>query len=338
MPDSDSTPEDSPPTSLPDEQAAAILSAKPLPPRPRPAFTRKTNPEPPEPRQTTEIDLSEIPEAVPLDSIPEGIPLDQDSSTVLSPARPAMAKPPMRTPGNRPIRPKNTPQSPQNRVAPQDDEPEVEEPERVPLDKSRIADFETYESGGSTVRPLDKAPGVESRQVQRLEKPKFLDGELPRRVERGVQYPLPGRVLITSVFLLLFKLSLFGTIVGLTTAMIVDQESLIYVIWLPASLIVFGILFVMSAHRTRCRICSCHMFYNRRCFKHQKAHRLWGLGYGGSAALHGILFKWLRCMYCGTAIRLRPPKPDSDEAEVNRPAESQQADYDKSLIKPRAPK
>ena len=226
--------------------------------------------------------------------------------------------------------------TPQNRVPAQDGVQQEPEQERKPLDKSRIADFDTYERGGTTVKPLEKAPGVESRQV--LEKPKFLDGELPRRVERGVQYPLPGRVMFTSVMLLFFKLSLFATIVGLSVALIFSQESLFHVLWLPAALIFFGILFMIGAHRTRCRICSCHMFYNRRCFKHQKAHRLFGLGHAGSAALHAILFKWLRCMYCGTAIRLRPAKADSDEADVNRPIEQQQADYDKSLIKPRAPK
>jgi hypothetical protein len=111
-----------------------------------------------------------------------------------------------------------------------------------------------------------------------------------------------------------------------------------YAIILPVALVVFGLMFVISGNRTRCRICSCHMFYNRRCFKHQKAHRLFGLGHGGSAALHGLLFKWMRCMYCGTAIRLRPAKENSEEAEMRRAAEAQQPDYDKSLIKPRSPR
>ena len=328
----DSTPDDSTQTSpapLTAEQAAAIQAAKPLAPRPRPAFTRKSKAA----EKPASVDLQSIPEAVPLDDIPEGIPLDD----VAGPPRATkMADRQIRTPGNRPVRPK---QAPQNRVS--GDTPVDKPAEKVPIDKSRIADFDKYEKGEIAVKPLEKLPGVESRQVQRLERPKFLDGELPRRVERGVQYPLPGRVIFTSVMLLLFKLSLLLTIVGLTAVALIEPDNLAYALWLPGSLVLFGILFVASANRTRCRICSCHMFYNRRCFKHQKAHRLFGLGHGGSAALHGLLFKWLRCMYCGTAIRLRPPKPDSEEAlaaEVNRPIESQQADYDKSLIKPRPPK
>ena len=325
----DSHPDDSltPAPSITDEQVAAIQSAKPLAPRPRPAFTRKSKPKPSQ--QSEEIDLSAIPEAVPLDDIPEGIPIAPSAPRIQT----TMEKPAVRTPGNRPIRPKH---APVNRVATVEDE--VAPPEKPPIDKSKFADFERYEKGEIAVKPLEKLPGVESRQVQRLERPKFLDGELSRRVERGVQYPLPGRVLFTSFMLLLFKLTLVATIIGLTLVAIFAEEELAYALWLPGTLVVVGIIFVVSANRTRCRICSCHMFYNRRCFKHQKAHYIFALGHGGSAALHALLFKWLRCMYCGTAIRLRPPRPDSEEAEARRTRESRSAEYDKSLIKPRPPK
>lgn len=329
MPDSpndDST--HSPASPLTAEQAAAIQAAKPLAPRPRPAFTRRAKPV----AQATVIDLQAIPEAVPLDDIPEGIPLGELRN---SPPATKIADRQTRVPGNRPVRPKS---SPQNRVV-EAGQPAVEV-ERIPIDRSKFADFERYEKGEISVRPLEKLPGVESRQVQRLERPKFLDGELPRRVERGVQYPMPGRVIFTAITLLFFKLSLWLTIIGLTAVALIEPDNLAYALWLPGSLLLFGLLFVLSANRTRCRICSCHMFYNRRCFKHQKAHRLFGFGHAGSAALHALLFRWLRCMYCGTAIRLRQPKPESDseEVEINRPIESRQAEYDKSLIKPRAPK
>ncbi len=327
----ESSPEESltPAPSTTDDQAAAIQSAKPLAPRPRPAFTRKAPPS--SPRPTEAIDLSAIPEAVPLDDIPEGIPVTAPAPQIQS----TMEQPAMRTPGDRPIRPKH---APSKRGATDQDQNQEPPAERPPIDKSKFADFERYEKGEIAIKPLEKLPGVESRQVQRLERPKFLDGELSRRVERGVQYPLPGRVLFTSVMLLLFKLTLLATVIGLTVVAIFAEEELGYALWLPAALIVVGLIFVASANRTRCRICSCHMFYNRRCFKHQKAHHVFGLGHGGSAALHALLFKWLRCMYCGTAIRLRPPKPDSEEAEARRSRESQSADYDKSLIKPRPPK
>ncbi|MGI9244088.1 MAG: hypothetical protein ACR2RV_25045 [Verrucomicrobiales bacterium] len=331
---SDSPQDDSPTPqpSISDDQAAAIQSAKPLAPRPRPAFTRKSKAKKSQ-EPAPEIDLNSIPEAVPLDDIPEGIPVVASSPTIQT----TMEKPAIRTPGNRPIRPKHAPRDSGSASAEAEAETEAAV-EKAPIDKSKFANFESYEKGEITVKPLEKSPGVESRQVQRVEKPKFLDGELSRRIERGVQYPLPGRVIFTSVMLLLFKFTLLLTLVGLTFVAIFAEEELGYALWLPVALIVIGLIFVSSANRTRCRICSCHMFYNRRCFKHQKAHHVFGLGHGGSAALHAILFKWLRCMYCGTAIRLRPPKPDSQEAEARRNKEARAADYDKSLIKPRSPK
>ena len=308
----------------PDEHAAAVESAKPLAPRPRPAFTRKQSGKKPQNVQATAvpIDLSEIPEAVPLQDIPEGIPAE--------PVRKTMQQPRMRTPGNQPVRPKSLPKN----LIPETPEPEAPV-EKQPIDKSRFASFDNYENGETAVKPLEKAPGVESRQVQRIERPKFLDGELSRTIERGVQYPQPGRLIWTSIILLVFKVTLLLNIVALPLVAIFAKDAMHYALLLPAALVLTGIMFTMSAHRTRCRICSCHMFYNRRCFKHQKAHRLFGLGHGGSAALHALLFKWLRCMYCGTAIRLRPPKADSEEAQVNRAANEQKPKYDKSLIRPR---
>jgi hypothetical protein len=331
----DSTTEDSSQPLLSEEQVAAIHAAKPLPPRPRPAFTRRSQQAKPAPPAA--IDLRDIPEAIPLDSIPEGIPLDEPPNTARQPQATPQSRPAgdrtVLTPGNRPIQPNLTPK---NRVTTAGN-PQVAPVEKQPLDRSKFVSFDQYEKGEIPIKPLEKLPGVDSRQI-RLEKPKFLDGELPRRIERGVQYPLPGRILFTSVVLLLCRLSLVLTMVGLTLVLVFEPEYLGYALWLPASLAFFGITFVLSANRTRCRICSCHMFYNRRCFKHQKAHRLFGFGYASSAALHALIFRWLRCMYCGTAIRLRQPKLDSEEAEINRPVESQQAEFDKSLIKPRAPK
>ena len=110
---SDSTPDSSATPSADERHAAAIQSAKPLAPRPRPAFTRKKKSK--TVATASQVDLSDIPEAVPLEAIPEGIPLpDSDDGENKGSAQKAMARPAVRTPGNRPIRPKH---SPRNRVS-----------------------------------------------------------------------------------------------------------------------------------------------------------------------------------------------------------------------------
>ena len=71
-------------------------------------------------------------------------------------------------------------------------------------------------------------------------------------------------------------------------------------------LLILGCMQLHFAGRSRCRICSCNLFYSKNCHKNRKAHLIPGLGYVASAALHLLTFGWFRCMYCGTAIRLRP--------------------------------
>jgi hypothetical protein len=79
--------------------------------------------------------------------------------------------------------------------------------------------------------------------------------------------------------------------------------------------LVLAVLGCMQLHfvgRARCRICSCNLFYSKNCLKNRKAHHIPGLGYVASLSLHLLIFGWFRCMYCGTAIRLRPTKREED--------------------------
>ena len=69
--------------------------------------------------------------------------------------------------------------------------------------------------------------------------------------------------------------------------------------------LLFGFIYLFVAVDARCRVCSCHLFYSRRCLKHVKAHRILGGFPMLAQTIHILLFHWFRCMYCGTAIRLK---------------------------------
>ncbi|MCP4846426.1 MAG: hypothetical protein GY899_00575 [Verrucomicrobiaceae bacterium] len=69
-----------------------------------------------------------------------------------------------------------------------------------------------------------------------------------------------------------------------------------------------GLGFLIVASKARCRVCSCPLFHVRLCRKHRAAHYVPMIGIASSTALHLLFFKWMRCMYCGTAIRLRHSK------------------------------
>ena len=84
----------------------------------------------------------------------------------------------------------------------------------------------------------------------------------------------------------------------------------------------FGLGFLIVASKARCRVCSCPLFYVRLCRKHQAAHYVPLVGIACSTALHLLFFKWMRCMYCGTAIRLRHRNPQVPAASGHEEAVS----------------
>lgn len=174
------------------------------------------------------------------------------------------------------------------------------------IDSGRVLSFEEYNEGKTRVAPLKRGNALAQPGERQLERPKFLDGKLPRSVERGVLHPTPKRIVVTSILLLMTKLLTIAVVIALPVAAVIDGKELIPKV-MPLVLVFLGVglLYILVSNRTRCRVCSCHFFYVRRCHKHKSAHRLPLVGPACTAALHILMFRWMRCMYCGTAIRLR---------------------------------
>ena len=190
----------------------------------------------------------------------------------------------------------------------------VDEPEPDTIDKSKLVSLEEYREGKTRVDPL--AGGRVRGANNFADKPKFLDGRLPRAVERGVPYPQPGKLAFTGLLVLINRFVLLATVFVLPLALYFDSTFFGLAVALPiqGGFVIIGLMHFSATLRTRCRVCSCQFFRMRRCDKHRLAHNLPLLGYSFATALHLILFKWMRCMYCGTAIRLKPRlKQEPDE-------------------------
>jgi hypothetical protein len=242
----------------------------------------------PVPEAPVEENLDDIPEAVPVRKPPVLAPLPSNTGTPRGVRRVSAL--------------------PTKRNAAAEVVPERSS-EKQPIDVSRFQTFDAHRNGEFRVEPLERVPG-ERRQRGNAPAPKFLDGELPRSVERGIRYPNPGLVRFAAVFLLVTRLFMVASMIALPLIAFLAPELMPKYAWIPATFLGAGLIFLLSARRCRCRVCSCHLFFVKRCFKNRNAHRLKFLGYAGSAALHVLLFRWMRCMYCGTAIRMRIPKGD----------------------------
>lgn len=177
--------------------------------------------------------------------------------------------------------------------------------------------FEAYEAGETRVAPLNRLsidapnePLEPGRTMDRLSATESLS----RWVQRGVQHPSPGLLIIGSFISLLWRLAVLVALVGIPWLLLTAERGSDHrqeVMIAGGVLLVLGIAQLIVINKARCRICSCHLLYSRDCVKNRKAHHIFGLGYTASLALHLLIFQWFRCMYCGTAIRMWMSKRDS---------------------------
>ena len=178
------------------------------------------------------------------------------------------------------------------------------------LDQSRFQTLDAYAEGGRGIQPLKRTQNSREMAPAKLSNTK--GQALPRTTRRGVVHPSPYKLILGSIVAILWRLSLLASCLALPYFSFVkgDEETRPIgetLIWIGA-LVVLGFLHLWFIANSRCRVCSCHLFYSKRCFKNSKAHLVFGLGYVMSLAVHLLTFQWFRCMYCGTAIRLFPAK------------------------------
>lgn len=243
--------------------------------------------------------------------IPEAIEITDKMRSQLTPEgesnSPALAELPPRREGSNPT-------------------PPADSQTKESLDLSRIVSSDEYNKGKTHAAPL--STGRQISGGREPERKKFLQGHLSRLVERGVVHPLPLRLVFSSILLLLSKFFLTALIIIFFVLIFTGNISLVTEM-LPFffAFIPFGLGFLIVANKARCRVCSCPLFYVRLCRKHRAAHHVPLVGIACSTALHLLFFKWMRCMYCGTAIRLRHRKPQVPAASGHEEAKPMEDEY-----------
>ncbi len=184
----------------------------------------------------------------------------------------------------------------------------------VPNYKPGFRSFDDYKEGRVAVKPLDrhsltlgedtsKDTGSEQDdfEYEQVEKRK-----MPRTHARGVKHPAIFKVFFGAfITLMAVTLTILTAIGCLIFPIYLEQEYKQEFVILFVAALVFGLIYMFVAVDARCRVCSCHLFYSRRCLKHVKAHRILGGFPMVAQTIHILLFHWFRCMYCGTAIRLK---------------------------------
>lgn len=191
---------------------------------------------------------------------------------------------------------------------------------RLEIDTSRVKTFEEFAEISNSSRKKAPAHGkppndqVNDRvALLRAPREETNRGRDPksRWYIKGVLHAAPYSLAFGAVITLLLILVIPASVVSATLLFISDQfpGSLPWVPkWIlafPLSLPVLGFLYLAFGLGGKCRICGQRLFWPRHCRKNSKAHHVPVIGHIIPTALHMLTFKWFRCIYCGTPVRLK---------------------------------
>lgn len=188
------------------------------------------------------------------------------------------------------------------------------------LERDRIRSVEEFLTDEDKARIAKEKSSPENKERdQRVKlmtqtRPETNKGVNPksRRFIKGVLHPLPGRMyfgaFISILAIVLIPLAIFAGF-GLFINDILEKPLMpwlpSWVIAFPIALPIVGLIYVIAANQCRCRVCGQKNYLPKNCKKHRNAHHLPVIGYILPTSLHILSFKWFRCIFCGTPIRLK---------------------------------
>jgi hypothetical protein len=183
---------------------------------------------------------------------------------------------------------------------------------RLEIDISRIKSTDAL---AGTPRTITAKTAKDNERVAliRTPRPETNQGRNPqsRNYIRGVLHSHPFSLVVGAMFTLLLATVLPLAIISAGLLLLLSEKPERFG-WVPEWLLAFplalpvlGIAYLVWGMHGSCRICGQKLFVPRMCLKNSKAHHIRGLGHIMPVCLHILLFKWFRCTYCGTPIRLK---------------------------------
>lgn len=188
---------------------------------------------------------------------------------------------------------------------------------KLEIDTTRVKGIEAL-AGKAPRRPSSpkdapKTPQDERVALIRTAREETNRGKNPnsRRYIRGVLHSHPISMMLGAVVTLLIIVALPTAIVSagllLLSSELPAQFGWVpqWILAFPMALPVIGVSYLVWGLNGSCRICGQRQFWPRMCLKNSKAHYVPGIGYIIPVALHMLTFRWFRCTYCGTPVRLK---------------------------------
>jgi hypothetical protein len=266
------------------------------------------------------LGVSDIPPAILLNRVVGDLEIRVTPSDAMEPV-PAVVAPEPESPKGLPPQ-RSSPAAVPAKMEPAKVETPVTEVRRAePTSNRRAIDVTRVKSVSDVATVRMKGPAAVSSvdpedriALIRAPRPETNAGKNPesRRYIRGVMHAHPYRLSIAALVTLLLALVLPLAIISAGLLLWSDLQPELLP-WVPKWLLAFplalpvvgGAYLIWGVGSGQCRICNQQLFVPRRVNKNSKAHHVPGIGYIIPTALHLLVFRWFRCTYCGTAVRVK---------------------------------
>lgn len=207
------------------------------------------------------------------------------------------------------------PQAPQGRPAVSSSFVQIADngQERLQIDNSRLKSTETMTAGNVRTYKTKQTPDEDRVSLIRGPRERTNRGRDPksRFYIRGVLHSHPFSMAFGAAATLALAVMVPAGIVS-AVLLLLSEQAPDHFSWVPKWLLafplalpVFGVLYLIFGLGGTCRICGQRQFVPRACLKNSKAHHVVGLGHIVPVCIHILLFRWFRCTYCGTPVRLK---------------------------------
>jgi len=183
------------------------------------------------------------------------------------------------------------------------DEPRSTSEDSPVLDMSRILKMETFKKEGSHVTPIAQDEGINHTKTTSKETNEGVNPDSKFYV-KGVLHKSASRFKSGCRWYIIVNLLIFLSF-AITSLVLVDRDKYEWAVWAPLLGLLGIIIYFSAAQRSSCPICNQKQFAPKRCLKHKNAHKWPLFGYMLPTAVHALLFRWFRCIFCGTAVRLK---------------------------------
>lgn len=266
------------------------------------------------------LGVNNIPSAILLNRVVGDLEIRVAPSDAVESA-PAMVPPEPESPKNIPPQ-RSSPANVSAKIEPVKTEALLAEVRRAePTSNRRTIDVTRVKSVSDVATVRLKGPAMVSSidpddrvALIRAPRPETNAGKNPesRRYIRGVMHAHPYHLTAAALVTLLLGLVLPLAIISAGLLLWSDlQPELLS--WVPKWLLAFPLAlpvvgaayFIWGVGSGRCKICNQPLFVPRGVNKNAKAHHVPVIGYIIPTALHLLVFRWFRCTYCGTAVRVK---------------------------------